>query len=234
MFHLSNNRQARQDASLFSALTLAHATPPRKRLIYWHGYRMAPLFGALVAFVSVSRYALLFFTTLLGSPVVMIAAGYFIHIGQLDFWLAYGTIVAADIVGDIGWYWVGRVGARPFLLRFGHHFNITAELIDKLEGRFHKYHERILIISKLTMGFGVAIAVLAVAGMLRVPFWRYLGLNLSGELLWALIPIAIGYYYGNLADFLPPSFRLAFVVFGLCVAFFITRTAVKRLSRRDW
>jgi membrane protein DedA with SNARE-associated domain len=109
---------------------------------------MNGILGALITFIGVGRYGILFLTTLLGSPVVMIAAGYLVHIGQLDFWLAYVTIVAADIVGDIGWYWVGRVGARPFLLRFGHIFGVTPFLVDKLEARFLKYHERILIVSK--------------------------------------------------------------------------------------
>jgi membrane protein DedA with SNARE-associated domain len=70
--------------------------------------------------------------------------------------------------------------------------------------------------------------------MMRVPFWRYLGLNLSGELIWALIPIAIGFYFGNLTEFLPPSFRLAFVILGLVVAIFITRTVVKKFAEKDW
>lgn len=195
---------------------------------------MESLIGAIAAWIGATRYGLLFLTTLLGSPVVMIAAGYLIHIGQLDFWAAYGTIVAADIVGDVVWYWVGRIGARPFLLRFGHYFGITETLIDKLEARFLKYHERILIISKLTMGLGVAIGVLAVAGMMRVPFLRYLAINLSGEVLWALIPIAIGYYFGNIADLLPENTRYWFVAAGLVIVILITRSTIKQLSKREW
>lgn len=195
---------------------------------------MYQLYADLVAFIEASRYILLFLTTLFGSPIVMIAAGYLIHIHQLNFWQAYGTIVAADIVGDVIWYWIGRKGARPFMLRFGHYFGVTEELIEKLEGRFLKYHERILIISKLTMGFGVAIGVLAVAGMLRVPFWRYLGINLSGELVWALMPIAIGFYFGNLSDFLPPSARLIFVIIGLVAVFLLMQAALKRLAKKEW
>lgn len=195
---------------------------------------MASLLSGLVAFVEVSRYGLLFVTTLFGSPIVMIAAGYLIHIGQLDFWAAYGTIVAADIMGDVIWYWVGRKGARTFFLKYGGYFGITEDIIERLERRFLKYHEWILVISKLTMGLGVAIGVLAVAGMMRVPFWRYLGINISGELLWALIPIAIGYYYGNLTDFIPPGFRWIAVIVGLVVVIFITRTAIKKLATKEW
>ncbi len=190
--------------------------------------------SGLVAFIEASRYGLLFISTLLGSPVVMIAAGYLVHIGQLEFWAAYGTIVAADVVGDVVWYWVGRIGARPFLARFGHRLGITPELVDKLENRFNHHHERILIISKLTMGLGVAIGVLAVAGMMRVPFWRYMVVNISGELVWALIPIGIGFYFGNVSELLPPSFRIWFALIGLVVVVLISRAAIKRLSKKDW
>jgi membrane protein DedA with SNARE-associated domain len=195
---------------------------------------MTSLFASFIAFVEASRYGLLFISTLFGSPVVMIAAGYLVHLGQLDFWPTYGVIVAADIVGDVVWYWVGRIGARPFFERFGKYVNVTPELIDKLEARFIKYHERILIVSKLTMGLGVAIAVLAVAGMMRVPFWRYLAINLSGELIWALMPIAIGYYFGNVSDLLPESFRLWFALLGFTVIILITRSSIKKLSKKEW
>ena len=195
---------------------------------------MHALYSDIVSFVEASRYILLFFSTTLGSPVVMIAAGYLIHIKQLEFWAAYGTIVAADITGDIIWYWIGRIGARPFLERFGSRFGIPPGTVERLERLFHHYHERILIGSKLTMGFGLAIGVLAVAGMMRVPFWRYLGINLSGELVWALMPIGIGYYYGNLSDFLPPEFRLAFVAVGLVLTIVAMRYALKKLSSAEW
>jgi len=195
---------------------------------------MHAFYSEILGFIEASRYILLFFSTALGSPVVMIAAGYLIHIKQLEFWAAYGTIVAADITGDVIWYWVGRIGARPFLERFGSRVGIPHGTVARLEKLFHRYHERILIGSKLTMGFGFAIGVLAVAGMMRVPFWRYLGINLSGELVWALLPIGIGYYYGNLSDFLPPEFRLAFVIAGLVITIFLMRYAFKKLSSAEW
>lgn len=193
---------------------------------------MYPLITGIVVFVEASRYGLLFVTMLLGSPVVMMAAGYLIHIGQLEFWLAYATIVTADIAGDVIWYWIGRVGARPFLLRFGHYFNLTETLLTRLEARFLEYHERILIINKLTMGFGLAIATLAVAGMMRTPFWRYLGINLSGELLWALLPMGIGFYFGNLTEYIPSSLRLLSVIAALVAIVFAMRFGFRRLAAR--
>lgn len=192
------------------------------------------MFTTIVSLIEASRYGLLFVGTLFGSPIVMVAAGYLAHIHQLDFFPAYLTVVAADIVGDIGWYWIGRVGARPFLLHYGHHFGMTQELVDRLESKFLQYHERILITSKLTMGFGVAIAVLAVAGMMRVPFWRYLGINISGELLWALIPLTLGYYFGNISDLVPVSLRYGFVFVVFIAGIFLMQLALRKLAVREW
>ena len=195
---------------------------------------MYAVLASLLAFIEASRYGLLFLGTLFGSPLVMVAAGYLVHIQQLDFLPAYLTVVTADIVGDIVWYWVGRVGARPFLLRYGSYFGMNQNLMDRIEHRFLKYHERILILSKLTMGFGVAIGVLAVAGMMRVPFWRYLAINLSGELLWALIPLLIGFYFGNISDLVPESLRFGFVAVGFVGAIVLLRYGMKELSKKEW
>jgi len=195
---------------------------------------MYAVLANVIGFIEASRYGLLFLGTLFGSPLVMVAAGYLVHIHQLEFLPTYLTVVTADIVGDIGWYWVGRVGARPFLLRYGPYFGMTQDLMNRIEHRFLKYHERILIISKLTMGFGVAIGVLAVAGMMRVPFWRYLAINLSGELLWALVPLLIGFYFGNISEFVPESLRFGFVAIGFVGAIVLLRYGMKKLSAREW
>ncbi len=195
---------------------------------------MSGLITSIVALIGVSRYGLLFLGVLVGSPVVMLAAGYLIHAHQFDFLAAYLTIVSADLVGDVGWYWAGRFGARPFLLKYGHYFGISEKLIERLEARFLRYHELILIINKLTMGFGLAIATLAVAGMMRVPFFRYLALNITGELIWALIPIGIGYYFGNVIDYFPLSVRWIFFLGSLVGAFFLLRYLLKRLARSEW
>lgn len=195
---------------------------------------MDALFASIISFIGATRYGFLFVGTFIGGPPLMVAAGYFIHTHQLEFIPTYLTFVSADIVGDIVWYWVGRKGARSFLERYGRHFGFSHELVERLEQRFLKYHDRILIISKLTMGFGVAIAVLTVAGIMRVPFWRYLGINIAGELLWALIPLSIGFYFGDIADTLPSSVHLWFVIMSFIATIGMMRFVVKKIATKEW
>jgi membrane protein DedA with SNARE-associated domain len=122
--------------------------------------------------------------------------------------------MAGDFVADLGWYAVGRFGARTLINRFGHMFNITPAVINKVEGRFKTYQDKILFISKITMGFGFALATLIVAGMLHVPFKRYALLNFFGGFIWTAFLLFVGYFFGNIYDSLIGPLKPVFI----CVA----------------
>ena len=78
----------------------------------------------------------------------------------------------------------------------------------KIERRFHKYHLRILVISKLTMGFGLAVPILTTAGMLRVSFTRYCTINILGSFVWVGFVIFVGYNFGNLLQLVPEQYQI--------------------------
>lgn len=149
----------------------------------------------------------------------MLTSGFFLRLGQLELLPTYFTLMAGDFTADMLWYTVGRHGARKLIDRFGHFFNITPEILGKIEKRFHTYHARILFISKITMGFGFALATLLVAGMLRVPVKKYVLLNLAGGFIWTALLLTLGYFFGNIYYLVAKPFRIVFVV--LLVVFII-------------
>ena len=116
-------------------------------------------------------------------------------------------------------------------MRWGHLFGATPEVIAMIEGRFRRYQTSILIISKLTMGFGFAVVTLTVAGMLRVPFALYATITVLGSLVWVGFLITLGYYFGNVLDLVPPEFKLALALGGLAVSFLILKYINNRLTR---
>src|SRR5581483_11964981 len=143
-----------------------------------------PYLDAIVQFLEVTKYPLFFIGSYIEGTVVMLTGGVLLHLGQVQFWPLYVALMLGDILSDIMWYFLGYFGARRFFLRWGFIINATPAIIGKLERRFHKYHLWILVISKLTMGFGLAAAILATAGMLRVSFTRYLMINVIGSFVW--------------------------------------------------
>ena len=164
----------------------------------------------------------------------MMATGLLWHVGTVTFWPAYGALLAGDVIADIMWYLVGRFGARSFFVRWGQFINVTPEIIEKVERRFHHYHTKILIISKLTMGFGLAVPILTVAGMLRVPFIRYLTINVLGGVVWVLFLMGIGYYFGDVLQYIPKDFQIAMAIAVPFLFFFALRALSKKLATVDW
>lgn len=124
-------------------------------------------FSGLISLLQRSEYAFLFLGTFLEGPLVMMSSGFLFRLGQFSFWPMYLALVAGDFVADIAWYFVGRLLARPFILRWGYWLNITQEAVTQMEHVFKNYDLWILAISKLTMGFGLALATLTTAGMLE-------------------------------------------------------------------
>lgn len=149
-------------------------------------------------FLGSSRYVIVFMLSIVEGPVVMISSGFLYRLGQFDLLPLYIALVAGDFVADIGWYAVGRFGGGPLVRRYGKFLKLTPDVVNKIEERFKHHQNKILFISKITMGFGFALATLIVAGMLRVDFKKYVSLNFLGGFIWAGFLLVIGYYFGNI------------------------------------
>jgi membrane protein DedA with SNARE-associated domain len=194
---------------------------------------MAALAG-LLALLESSKYVLLFAGSYIEGTVVMMTGGLLWRLGTVDFLPAFTALVLGDILADIMWYTIGYFGARRFVDRWGHFFGITQEIVEKIERRFHKYHLRILIISKLTMGFGLAVPVLVSAGMMRISFVRFVIINFLGGLVWVLAMMSVGYYFGNVIDLIPNQYRIAAAIAVVIGFFFGVKLLTSRLAKSDW
>lgn len=172
---------------------------------------MEIFFHNIINFLESSKYVLLFIGTIFEGPVVMVASGFLYKLGQFDLLPMYIVLLSGDFTADIAWYSVGRFGTRKGIFKYGHFWGITPEILTKIENRFHKHHQRILIISKLTMGFGFSLVVLIVAGIFKVPFKNYVILNLIGGFIWTAFLIAIGYFLGNIFFLIPESVKIVFL-----------------------
>lgn len=168
--------------------------------------------SALASFLSVSKYALVFIGCIIEGPVVMLSAGFLYRLGQFDIIPLYFCLMAGDFVADVIWYAVGRFGARHLVKFLGKFLNITPEILLKIEKRFKTYQNKILFISKITMGFGFALATLVVAGILRVDFKKYAILNLLGGFIWTALLLLVGYFFGNVYDSITGPAKGIFIV----------------------
>ncbi|MBI5530774.1 MAG: DedA family protein [Candidatus Doudnabacteria bacterium] len=169
--------------------------------------------GYWFAKLLIYKYFIAFPLAIVEGPIIMVACGFLLRLGAFSFWPIYLALVLGDFVADIGWYFVGFYGARKFAVRWGKYFSVSPESLEKLEKIFEKHHDKILFISKITMGFGFALGTLIAAGMARVPLKKYALYNFFGGFIWTALLIGMGYFFGHLYTLIDKSFKIAFLVF---------------------
>jgi membrane protein DedA with SNARE-associated domain len=95
---------------------------------------------------------------------------------------------------DIG-YVLGFRGGRPFVERFGNVFHIRPEHIARAELFFARYGDRAILAGRFVLGMRTWGSMLA--GMSRMPFWRFQVMSAVGGLAWALVVGVAGYLLGS-------------------------------------
>ncbi len=164
---------------------------------------------AILSWVSTYRYAILFPLALVEGPVIMTVSGVFLKLGYFTFWPLYFVLMAGDLTADILCYAVGYYGGHPLVHRYGKYFSISDALLAKTETAFHRHQNKILFISKITMGLGFALVILITAGVMRIPFKKYLVFNALGQTVWTALLIGIGYFFGSVVVLVNEGLRLA-------------------------
>jgi membrane protein DedA with SNARE-associated domain len=95
---------------------------------------------------------------------------------------------------DLGYY-LGHKGGRPFVERFGSIFHIRPEHIARSEMFFARHGDKAILGARFVLGLRTWGSMLA--GMARMPFWRFQLFSVLGALAWAVGIGVAGYLLGN-------------------------------------
>jgi membrane protein DedA with SNARE-associated domain len=156
--------------------------------------------GQIPELILQYKYLILVLLGVVEGPIVSVIAGFFFRLDYLSFIPAYAALMLGDLIGDVGWYGIGYYFGNPFIKRFGKYFSVTEEGVGQVERLFHQHKDWILIVSKITMGFGFAIVTLIAAGLVKIPFRRYMLLNVTGQFIWTGFLLGIGYFVGHVYE----------------------------------
>jgi membrane-associated protein len=130
-------------------------------------------------------------------PILSMIFGVLLRLQVVSLLPIYAVLMVGDLIGDTFWYYIGRKFGHSFVGRFGKYFSITEESVAKVTNIFHKYKHYILFISKISNGLGFSLVTLMVAGMVKIPFLRYLFVNATGQFIWTGLLLTVGYFFGN-------------------------------------
>ncbi len=174
-------------------------------------------------------YLLILVLAFAEGPFISLTSGALLYAGFLSFWPIYIILMFGDLIGDVLLYYLGYHYGHNFAVKFGRYFKLTEAHIEKAKELFHQHKDWILLFSKTTNGLGFAVAVLFTAGMSRIPFWRYISLNILGQLVWSGMLIAVGYFFSHAYVQINNVFGRVSLVLGAVVVLFLVVRYVKQV-----
>ncbi|MGN4162480.1 DedA family protein, partial [Streptomyces sp. NEAU-PBA10] len=120
--------------------------------------------------------------------------------GDINPYVLGACASAGAIIGDSIGYAIGRKGGRPLLARLGRRFprHFGEANIALAERSFQKW-------GMWAVFFGRFVALLRIfagplAGVLRMPYWKFLIANVTGGIVWAGGTTAVIYSLGIVAE----------------------------------
>jgi membrane-associated protein len=135
-----------------------------------------------------------------GVPVpgetVLLLAG-FLTYSEHEFRLLYVIVVGiiAATCGDNLGYAIGHYGGRPLLERHRHIFRISPRHIQQAESLFHKHGSLAVFFARFV--FGMRVIAGPLAGVLRMPWKRFVLFNFLGAATWVAVIAGLGYIFGR-------------------------------------
>ena len=156
-------------------------------------------------FVVHYGYALLFLWVLFeqgGLPIpatpLLLAAGALAGQGRMHMALVILAGTAACLGADIFWYAFGKRRGAVVLNLLCRIALEPDSCVRRTETRFSNWGERTLLICKFVPGLNTAAP--ALAGMVRVPYGRFLIFDLLGALLWTVGYSLLGFVFSKQLD----------------------------------
>ncbi len=133
----------------------------------------------------------------LPGETALIAAGVLAQRGHYSIVVVIVVAALAAIIGDNVGYWIGRKGGRALLAR-------TPVIRDAFEKALPPSERFFARHGAKTVFFGRFVAFLRItsawlAGITRMPWWRFLFWNALGGIVWAIVVGVVAYKFGEAA-----------------------------------
>ena len=137
-----------------------------------------------------------------GLPVpaypVLIVAGAYAAMGGSPPWQLVAVGVAAAIVADTGWYLAGRRFGLAILRTLCRVSLAPDTCVRQTESIFQRFGPMSMVFAKFVPGF--ASVATALAGAIRLPYWRFVLFDAVGATLWVSAGVALGYLFRSAID----------------------------------
>lgn len=175
------------------------------------------------------KYEILLPLAIVEGPVIVVVAGFMVTLGYMDIFLVYLIALAGDFAGDTILYSIGRWG-KSFIHKHGHYIGASNKRLEQAKKIFTEKHTKAVVMSKIFHGVGVA--GLVAAGVLAVPFSRYIKtcmlIALAQSAVFLFVGIVFGHAYLKIAKYMD----LYASTIGIVVVVLLVLTILYKILKR--
>lgn len=189
-----------------------------ERLAEWLGQLIEALQSVGIGNPDVWPYVLLAVLVAVEGPISTLVGAAAAAAGYLDVRVVLIVAIAGNILGDIGWFYIGYFGLHNRLLRYGRWLGLRPRHLARLERVMHNHASKLILLSKVA--YGMIVPTLLAAGMARVPWRRWLPVVIVMETVSSFVLVWIGFHAAWLISDFERGMRVIslIVVVGLVVA----------------
>lgn len=127
---------------------------------------------------------------------ITLVGGFLAGSGELSYWWVLSGAITGAIVGDNIGYWIGFYGGWPLLLRLSQVFQISEDTLNQVRERFKQSAAKAVIIGRFIALLRIFAGPLA--GMVRMPYPKFLLYNAIGAIAWATLMTSLAFFVGQL------------------------------------
>lgn len=129
------------------------------------------------------------------SEVVMPPAGYLAWRGEMSFVAVIASGLFGSILGALFNYWFAIRFGRPFLMKHGKYFFVSAESLEKAEAFFERHGHISMLVGRLLPVIRQYISL--PAGVARMRLDTFIFYTSLGAGLWVVVLTLVGYLLGE-------------------------------------
>ena len=156
----------------------------------------------------------------LPSEIIMPFSGFLVAQGELNLWLVGLAGAIGCVVGSIFSYWLGAVGGRPLVEKYGKYILVSHHDLDLADKWFKKHGEITVFVGRLLPVVRTFISF--PAGIAKMHFWRFVFYSFLGSLPWCLLLAYIGQKMGENWEKIRSFFHGAdYIILGLITTLII-------------
>lgn len=149
----------------------------------------------VIIFLGALLEAVPLFGLLAPGMALVVAGGFMVKLGLLDWGDLLVIASLGAILGDVTGYFLGRKYGESFLKKYGKYFFFHQEQYDKTKRLINNHTGKSIIIGRfnsLTRAFAPFIA-----GSTNVPWGKFMMYNIIGGVAWSVSFVTVGYVFGQ-------------------------------------